>query len=241
MIKRVKSSSLIAAILCSCIFPLTAWALNPQSANYLLGESSIGAGGMVQSGSANFQIRDSAGDIGVGNAASSSYQVAAGSVTPSEPTLTVQVNSEAASFGRLSPSTTATATASFSVINYTSHGYVVQIAGTPFESGSHIIPAMDVTGESVTGIEQFGVNLVANTQPTSLGANVDNGQFGYGVVDSNYATPNRYRFVNNEIIASAPKESGNSTYTISYIANVEGLTPGGIYRSNQTIVVTGTY
>lgn len=240
-VRRVGLAFFMFTIICSAFFTTPAQAQTPRSTNFRLDETNIGSGGLVQSSSASYQMRDSLSDIGVGNAASENFQVDVGSVTPHEPTLTVVVNSAQANFGKFSPNTTATATASFSVINYTTYGYVVQISGSPFKSGDHTIPAMSITGESQTGIEQFGMNLVANTQPTSLGANVDNGGFGFGSVEDNYNTPNRYRFVNNEFIASAPKDSGKSIYTISYIANVEGLTPGGIYRSNQTIVVTGTY
>ena len=100
---------------------------------------------------------------------------------------------------------------------------------------------MTATNTSQVGVEQFGINLVANTSPTSLGVNPDNGQFGYGSVMPNYATPDNYRYVPGETIARAVKNSGVTVYTISYIANVAPLTPGGIYTSNQTLIVTGTY
>jgi hypothetical protein len=91
------------------------------------------------------------------------------------------------------------------------------------------------------GIEQFGINLVANTLPISFGANPDNGQFGFGSVASGYNTPNNFRYVNGETIASASKDSGITNYTISYIVNVAPLTAGGTYTANQALVVTGTY
>ena len=39
----------------------------------------------------------------------------------------------------------------------------------------------------------------------------------------------------------AGKSSGITNYTITYLLNVAGLTPGGEYRSDQTLVVLGTY
>jgi hypothetical protein len=100
---------------------------------------------------------------------------------------------------------------------------------------------MSTTGPSQAGVEQFGLNLVANTSPVSLGANPNHGQFGVGSAATNYATTNNYRFVSGETIASAPKSSGMTIYTISYIVNVSSLTPGGQYSSNQTVICTGTY
>ena len=82
---------------------------------------------------------------------------------------------------------------------------------------------------------------MANTLPTSLGANPDNGLFGYGSVTANYNTPNKYYYQSGDIIAQSTKDSGVTNYTLSYIANVAALTAGGQYTTNQTLVVTGTY
>jgi hypothetical protein len=216
-----------------------------QSSNYKFNESTLAAGGQIQSTSANFRASSSSSDLAVGSAASSNYQVAAGSQTTSDPRLAVQLLSSSASFGTFTPSSASTATASFSVLNYTSYGYVVQLTGNPPTNGSYILPGLSSNTASNPGIEQFGVNLVANTSPASIGANPANGtapnDFGFGQASPNYATPNQYRYVDGETIALAPKSSGLTTYTISYIVNVKALTPGGKYTSNQSIVVTGTY
>ena len=72
-------------------------------------------------------------------------------------------------------------------------------------------------------------------------ANPDHGQFGFGSAATNYDTPNFYRYVDGATIASAPKSSGVTIYTLTYLVNVGSLTPGGIYSSNQTLIVIGTY
>jgi hypothetical protein len=146
-----------------------------------------------------------------------------------------------AGFPPFSSTIPATATAEFTVLNYTSWGYVVHMVGTPPTKGNHTIPAMTSTGPSVPGTEQFGINLVANTAPSSFGANPVHGLFAYGDATPNYNSPNDFRFVSGEAIAQAPKSSGTTTYTISYIVNVNSLTPGGAYEGTQQLVVTGTY
>lgn len=214
---------------------------SPQSANYQLDESTVGAGGLVQSSSTNFQASTATSDIAVGEAASANFQVQSGSKTTNDPALSFAIETAAPNFTDFSPSSTAISTATFSVTNYTSYGYVVQIAGTTPTNGNHSLPSMAITEPAQAGLEQFGINLVANTLPTSFGANPDHGQFGVGSAAPNYGTPNEFRFVNGETIATAPKSSGRTVYTISYIANVDSLTPGGQYKSKQTIIVTGTY
>jgi hypothetical protein len=212
-----------------------------QSAHYHIDESAVGVGDASQGMSADYQTAASIGDLGVGNTASGGYQINAGSQTSPDPALSFAITSGAINFGSFSATTPTVTTATFSILNYTSFGYVAQIFGSAPAYGAHTITAMATTGPSQTGVEQFGINLVANTLPVSVGANPDNGQFGYGSVDPNYSTANQYRFVNGETIASAPKSSGLTNYTISYLVNVTGLTPGGTYTSSQTIVVTGTY
>lgn len=247
MLKRLRSSLYVFLAVALGIFisPSSLHALPSESANYKFNESTIGSGGLIQSSSTNFQGRDSLGDISVGNAASSNYQIDSGSTTTDDPALSVSVNGTI-NFNDFSSATATTATTTFTVLNYTTYGYIVQIVGNAPSSGATTINAMDPAGPtfpgaSVAGTSQFGINLVANTSPISVGANPDNGQFGFGTVAGNYGTPNSYRYVSGETIAQASKNSGVTTYTITYLVNVDALTPGGQYSSNQTIIVTGTY
>jgi hypothetical protein len=208
-----------------------------RSSNFQFQETSLGGTGLYNSNSANYQTAGSAGGIlGVGNSASSGFQINAGNITTNDPALSFAVIDSSIDFGAFSAGTTTTATSTFSVIDYTSYGYVVQIVGTPPANGAHTIPALSSTTTS-----QFGINLVANTSPTSFGANPDHGQFGFGSASANYGTPNNYRYVSGETIASAPKSSGQTIYTISYIVNVNSLTVGGIYSSGQTLICSGTF
>lgn len=213
-----------------------------QSPSYRFDESSVGNDGL-QGSSSSYRISASTNDLAVGDSSSSGYQVKSGTNTTHEPTLSFAVTKADASFTPFSASATASTTAEFQVKNYTSYGYAVQIYGTPPKIPGHTItPISDVPTASQVGVEQFGINLVANTVPSSLGKNPDNDNgFGFGVAANNYLTSNKYYFVSGDTIASAPKSSGQTTYTISYITNVTGLTPGGTYKSDQMLVVIGQY
>lgn len=212
-----------------------------QSTNYRFDETAIGTSNILESSSDNFSVNPAIGDLGIGNAVSDNFQVEAGTRTDPDPVLSFSVDTASADFGSFSAGSTATAETTFSVTNYTSYGYVVIVEGSPPTNGSHVIEPLTTTSAPTIGTEQFGINLVANTLPTSIGANPANGSFGFGIASPNYDIPNQFRFVNGDIIAEAPRSSGKTTYTISYIVNVEPLTPGGRYDSNQTIIVTGTY
>ena len=212
-----------------------------QSAHYKFDESVVGGGGLNQENSGSYQLGEFIGDLAIGGSQSNNFQLNSGYDTTSDPSLTFLIDDSSIDFGSFSPSTTATATSRFEVINYTSYGYVVQIAGDPPTNGSHIITPMSTTDVSQAGVEQFGINLVANTSPVAVGADPNNGSFGFGQAATDYNTANNYRYVSGETIALGPKSSGNTIYTISYIVNVTSLTPGGQYVSHQTLVCTGTY
>ncbi len=234
---------LIVLTVCVSLGSATVVSADPlTSAHYKFQETSLGGSGLTFSQSANYRSSQSTGVLGIGNSASASFQTYAGNITTSDPTLSFAINTTTVSFGSFSPGAAAVSTAAFQVIDYTSYGYIVQVIGNPpVSSSGHTISAMTSTGPSQAGIEQFGINLVANTSPVSLGSNPDHGQYGFGSATSNYGTSNNYRFVSGETIASAPKSSGETIYTISYIINVNSLTPSGQYTGSQTIVCTGTY
>jgi hypothetical protein len=225
--------------LCALSAPTLVEAL--QSANYQFQETSLGGTGVLNSQSANYQATSSGAILGVEDSASTSFDIQAGHQTTNDPALSFIINTPSVSFGPFSPAVAATATSSFQVINYTAYGYVVQMYGNSPSFSGHTITAMSSTAPSQVGTEQFGINLVANTSPASLGANPDQGQFGYGDAYSNYNTSDNYRFVDGETIASAPRSSGATIYTISYIVNVGSLTPAGNYSGDQLLLVIGTY
>jgi hypothetical protein len=133
----------------------------------------------------------------------------------------------------------------------------VTVLGNTLSYGGHSITPMTTTSygdASSAGSEQFGVNLVANTSPVAVGANPSqypDSTFSFGVAGDGttgtygttrpYTVDGRYRFSPGETIASGPKSSGRTDYTMSFLVNISTLTPGGRYTGNVTLVATGTY
>lgn len=213
-----------------------------NSTSYQLIETALGGNGSISSQSSNYQALQSGALIGIGTSVGTAFQAQTGHETTPDPALSFAILSASPSFGSFSPTSTATATSQFEVSDYTSYGYVVQISGTPPTNAyGHQIKPLATNSAPTVGIEQYGLNLVANTIPTIFGANPNFGQFGNGNVATNYSTANSYRFVNGDEIAYAGKSSGLTEYTISYIVDVSSITPGGQYTSVQNIICTGTY
>lgn len=237
-------------LLCSLVLGVSGVvqvAAQGTSTNYRIDESFVGPGGNLDSGSTNYQFQSgqqSVGNTGVTNGVSTNYQAQGGVTTTNDPRLSCIINTGSINFGALSTSVATTATATFSVLNYTSSGYIVSIVGSPPSNSGHALANMASNSASSVGTEQFGINLVANTSPVTFGVNptqIPDSTFSFGAAATNYNTDGSFRYNSGETIASATKTSGETDYTISYIVNASTTTPGGSYSGNQVLICTGTY
>jgi hypothetical protein len=215
-----------------------------SSSNYELGEAFFGAGGQLDACSSNYCSKNSVGEVAVGDAASANYQAHAGFNTDRTPYIQVTVGTTNVDLGKLSPTTTKTTTAGFSVEAYLSHGYSVTNGSPPPTNGAYTMQTPSTQTISVPGTEQFGINLVANTYPISFGANpayAPDNTFSFGQVGPFYDTANEYKYTQGDTIADSTASSSFTIYTISYIFNISNVTPGGTYSFNHVLIATGTY
>lgn len=133
-------------------------------------------------------------------------------------------------FGELSSRQPRALSSQFSVATNDPTGYNAFVNGPTMISGSNIIPGMASPSPSSPGISQFGINLRANSIP-DVGAEPIG--VGSAVVKSNFAQPNRYYF-NNEALASSPKSTNFNAFTVSYLVNINGSQPAGVYSTTLT-------
>ncbi len=257
VIKSVLTGVSIAT-LCGVLLPLAVLAQS-SSPNYRLEESYFGTGGEVDASSPNYRSRQSSGALGTGQGSSNNYEVVAGSNTPSEPFLEMVVSGADVNFGTLSPNTTAYSDAvggdcscTFYVRSYLSSEYsVITASQTLTSENGDTIDAKSTQGapSNDDGIEEFGINLVANTVPGSMGANPQNvpdNTFANGEPATGYELSNQYKYANGDIIAVANAVQGNqgvgqTNYTISYIAKIANLTEAGQYTMRHVLVVVASF
>jgi hypothetical protein len=254
----VKWPKAVIAFIVAITIPVQVFAQS-SSNNYRVEESYFGSGGNVNSSSTNFQARQSLGALGVGDISSPNYRAAAGFDTPSEPFIEAGVTGADVDFGNLSPNAAAYASSqggacncSFYVRTYLSSDYsVVTASQPPRNENNDTIDAKSILGvpSSNSSVEEFGINVVANTSPANFGAmpfNVPDNTFADGKAATGYDTPNQFRYGIGDTIASSPATAGNqaigqTNYTISYIMKVSNITPAGQYRMNHDIIVVPTY
>lgn len=241
--------ALIVGLICLAAYKNALAAPTYTSPGYGVDEVFMGSGGLNDASSANYQGRASLGDLSVGNSSSSNYQLYGGFTTTAEPYISLIVNTSTTDLGYLSNATTATTTATFEVKAYLAGGYIVTTGSDPpsysSNGSTYFLSTPSVTPTpSTPGTEQFGINLVANTSPTTFGANpnqIPDSSYSFGQAASGYDTPNIYKYAKGDTIAYSSKSSGYTEYTISYIYNISDSTPAGEYGFNHVIIATATY
>jgi hypothetical protein len=262
MRRWTRQLTLSVALVLAIAGPAQAALGDPSSAssNFRVVEGEIGGNGQFTSNSSNFSITPNIDDGGsslgesfVGNSGSTNFQTNSGFNTTAQPSLTFVVNTSLVSLGVLSPGSASFGTATFNVKDYTSYGYIVQIVGaTPKNNGRPLI-ALTTDTASAAGTEQFGVNIVRNIS-AAQGADpvqIPGASFSYGVAGDGsngtfgttrpYTITDKWRYNSGETLASGAKSSGETDYTVTFLANISTTTPGGTYSGGIQLVATGSY
>lgn len=147
------------------------------------------------------------------------------------PTDCSDANGDFIEFGTLSTSATRFGTSQFMVGTNAANGYTVSTNGPPMTSGSNQIPAIAAADISRIGTSQFGLNLAANTVPLAgsgtTGAAV-------GVIMPDYATSNNFIYKDGDMVAQSLGRSDEEKYTVTYIVNINGSQPPGVYNTTIT-------
>jgi hypothetical protein len=216
------------------------------SPNYKVDQTFFGTGSERDLESDNYSGSATVGDLGVGAYSSANYRAYAGFNTTDEPYLEFVVTGTNIDLGYLNPTQASTANATFYVRAWQTSGYVVRSESDPptNASGGYQLTPMPSQGGSVPGTKQFGINLVANTSPTTFGAppqQVPDVTFSFGTAASGYDTADQFKHVKGDVIAQAIQSTSVTIYTVSYLFNIDEATPSGRYDFNHVMVATATY
>ena len=141
-------------------------------------------------------------------------------------------------FGEFSSTKTATGQTQLLAATNANYGYTIRVLGTTLTSGINTIPALQTPDIARTGVDQFGLNLRANSTP-AVGSDVQGS--GSATVSPAYDTPNYYKFTSGDVLASAPTADGFRLFTVSYIANINKNQPAGIYVSTLQYVALASF
>jgi hypothetical protein len=148
--------------------------------------------------------------------------------------------------GTGSTTATNTGTSLMSANTNNTTGYSVAVTGATLSANAGVdtIDPMTAGGASARGTSQFGLNLMANSvataTPEAFGADVT-GFAGTAAAKTGYNTANSFKFdaTAANAIAGSTAPTNNNLFTVSYIANIGGVTHAGAYATtlNYTAVV----
>jgi len=141
--------------------------------------------------------------------------------------------------GEVASDTPLTTTSQMAAGTNASGGYVITANGTTMEAGSHVINALTTPTVSAPGNSQFGINLVANSDPYM--GNDPDGASTNAVATPDYAIPNEFMFHDGDAVATAPNVSLIRRFTVSYVINTPPDLHAGVYTTTLTYICTGRF
>ena len=141
--------------------------------------------------------------------------------------------------GELSTKSTLATKSEMAIGTNASAGFAITVNGTPPSAGTNIVDPMTSPELSQPGSSQFGINLAKNTYP-NVGSNPE-GPWTNAQPTSDYGTPNMYKFVPGDVVASSPNVSLMRKFTVSYVMNsAQNLHPG-VYTTTITFIASGRF
>lgn len=146
--------------------------------------------------------------------------------------------------GDLFPETTAATTSQMAAATNATNGFVITANGPTIEAGTHVIPALATPTVSAEGNNQFGINLVANNDPSTgpFGSNVANNSVTPNAyVLPNYDSPNKFMYQSGDTVAEATGVNLGTIFTVSYIINDAPDLHPAVYSTTITYICSGRF
>lgn len=141
--------------------------------------------------------------------------------------------------GTLDPNNTLDAQSQMAVGTNASQGFVITANGTTMAAGTHVIDAPVTPTASVPGVNEFGINLVANSSP-NIGHDPEGPSLN-AVVSPNYAQADKFMYKDGDVVASSPNVSLMRRFTTSYVVNSNPDLRAGVYTTTITYICTGRF
>jgi hypothetical protein len=145
---------------------------------------------------------------------------------------------DSADFGELKDNQVASLSSQFAAATNDPTGYAIYALGTTMMSGNNILQRMATPNQSIAGLNQFGINLRINNNP-SVGHDISG--LGSGSIMPNYNTPDLYMFEPGAMVARATQATDYNVYTSTYITNISVNQPVGVYTTTITYLAVAQF
>lgn len=208
-----------------------------SSSNYqIFIDSQLQGGGALTSSLSGYGMTASVGDaIASDQTTSNNYQESSGALgIEDEPSVGLTWgNASGLNFGIIDNQSTTYGTHTITLHYNGNAGMDLMLFGTPpTNENDYVIDAIGSTAvSSAPGTEQFGINLVGNTVPANVGADVS--PIGSPMqATSQYNQANKYAWGYGDIIATSTERISETIFTVTVIMNIDSTTPSGSYVTN---------
>ncbi|MDN5275122.1 MAG: hypothetical protein JWP06_1023 [Candidatus Saccharibacteria bacterium] len=141
--------------------------------------------------------------------------------------------------GQLDAQSTLLAQSQMAVGTNATGGFAITANGNPMAAGTNTIDSPLTPTQSIQGSNQFGLNLVANSDP-AVGDDPE-GTWANAIPSSDYSVPNRYKYVSGDTVAYSPNVSLMKKFTVSYIVNSSKDLRAGVYSTTITYIASGRF
>lgn len=141
--------------------------------------------------------------------------------------------------GTLQADSTLVAKSQMAVGTNATGGFAITAIGNPLSAGTHTIDSPTIPTVSKPGTNQFGINLVANTDP-AIGKDPE-GDWANAVPTTDYGEANKYMYVPGDVVATSSAVSLMKKFTVSYIVNSSPDLRAGVYTTTITYVASGRF
>ncbi len=228
--KKIFTTSLILTLIYPSIL-----SASMDSANYQIWADVISTGGVEDSSSSNYELRETAGESGIGRSSSTDYTVRAGFRELTKDMLTLSVGSGSVSMGNLSTGSSQISSHTLTIYTNSASGISVTYTGNTLTCGScsgtnYINGIGAAAASSAPGTSQFGLNAAYASGSTDASSQAP------------YNSVSQYAFNSgDQIIGSATGMDDQTVFNINYLANISGQETAGNYTASLTFTATANF
>ncbi len=210
-----------------------------SSTNYQIWQDAISVGGGEDQISSNYSLKDTLGELGLGDSSSTNNGLKPGfrsaEFYSGVSVLTFSVSPSSLEFGNLDKFGTAAGALILSVETNSYTGVSVTYGGNTLTcsacTGINTISAIGAGGSpSSIGSSQFGFNAIYSSGTSPVASSV-----------SPYNSAGVYAFNSGDQIISSSSQINPTTFNINFITNISGNEKNGTYTTTITYTATANF
>jgi len=141
--------------------------------------------------------------------------------------------------GDLTEDSTLTAQSQMAVGTNATAGFAITVSGDSLAAGTNLIDTIESPSPSQPGVNQFGINLVANDE-LNVGEDPE-GEWANAVTAPNYGQPNLFMYQPGDVVAYSSSVSLMKKFTVSYVVNASPNLRAGVYTTTINFIASGRF